>query len=390
MTVRIAFFALAATAFAAAGAEPEQLFNGRDLSGWRMTGPGSFEIENGMLKTVGGMGLLYYEKRKIGNATIRVVFKTTSDRDNSGVVIRMPEAPRDPWYGVHNGYEVQIDGAGDEWHSTGAIYSLSKVTSRRQKAVGEWNTMEIRLKGPVTVISLNGEAVNTFDPSQPVPERKQWFEPVRGPRPDAGFIGLQNHDPRSTVYFKEISVIENEPFQGLASRDRGWLMSYFHATRKQYLDMVESATPAQWSFKPAPEKWSLGEVAEHLALTEPFLAEYALSGLKNSAPDPGAKKLADEAIVKMISDRTNKASAPEPLKPGGKLSREEVIARFKRARDRNIEWISTTGDPVRGSWVRSAVGTLDVYQMMLMIGAHTERHLAQMREVQGSAGYPAK
>ena len=39
-----------------------------------------------------------------------------------------------------------------------------------------------------------------------VPERKQWFEPVRGHRPDSGYIGLQNHDGRSTVYFKEVSV----------------------------------------------------------------------------------------------------------------------------------------------------------------------------------------
>jgi hypothetical protein len=42
-----------------------------------------------------------------------------------------------------------------------------------------------------------------------VPERKQWFEPVRGPRPDTGYIGLQNHDQNSTVYFKEVSVLKN-------------------------------------------------------------------------------------------------------------------------------------------------------------------------------------
>jgi|GEM_PF-267579 len=375
---------------AAAAAEPEQLFNGRDLTGWRMTGPGRFDIENGMLKTVGGMGLLYYERRKIGNATIRVVFKTTSERDNSGIVIRMPEAPPDPWYGVHNGYEVQIDGAGDEWHSTGAIYSLSKVTSRRQRAAGEWNTMEIQLKGPLTVVSLNGEVVNRFDPSQPVPERKLWHEPVRGPRPDAGFIGIQNHDERSTIYFKEISVTEAEPFRGLSSRDRSWLMSYLHATRKQYLDVAEGVTDAQWAYKPAPDKWSIGEIAEHLAATERFLADYALSGLKNPAPDPGGKRLSDEAIVKVMTDRTSKATAPEPLKPGGKLTREEVISRFKRERDRNIQWARTTGDPARGAFVRTPLGTLDVYQVMVMVAAHTERHLAQMREAQESAGYPAK
>jgi len=48
--------------------------------------------------------------------------------------------------------------------------------------------------------------VNDFSNDQPVPERKQWFEPVRGPRADTGYIGLQNHDAASTVYFKEVSV----------------------------------------------------------------------------------------------------------------------------------------------------------------------------------------
>lgn len=188
---------------------PEQLFNGKDLEGWKMVGPGRFVVEDGLMKTEGGMGLLYFTGHRIGDATVRVVFKTTGERDNSGVVIRMPEPPPDPWYGVHNGYEVQIDAAGDEWHSTGALYSLSKVSARNQKPAGEWNTMEIVLRGQLTTIILNGMKVNEFRGDQAVPPRKMWYEPVRGPRPDEGYIGLQNHDPRSTVYFKEISVRKN-------------------------------------------------------------------------------------------------------------------------------------------------------------------------------------
>lgn len=200
-TIALAFLAL--TTLTAAD---KQLFNGKTLDGWKHVGPGSFEVEDGMLKTVGGMGLLYYERDRVGDATLRVVFKTSGAKDNSGIVIRMPEAPPDAWYGVHNGYEVQIDGGGDDWHSTGAIYSISKVSSRRQKSAGEWNTMDIKLEGAKTTISLNGEVVNVYTEGQAVPERKQWYEPVRGPRANVGYVGIQNHDPRSTVYFKEISV----------------------------------------------------------------------------------------------------------------------------------------------------------------------------------------
>ena len=191
---------------AVASAAEKELFNGKNLEGWKMVGPGEFVVEDGMLKTVGGMGLLYYEREPIGNATVRVEFKTTGPRDNAGVFIRLPEKPQDPWYGVHNGYEVQIDAAGDDWHSTGALYSLSKVTARNQKPAGEWNIMDIILDGQKTTVKVNGQVVNEFHGNQDVPPRKQWFEPVRGPRPDIGYIGLQNHDGRSTVYFRSIKV----------------------------------------------------------------------------------------------------------------------------------------------------------------------------------------
>jgi Domain of Unknown Function (DUF1080) len=198
--------AVALLAGVSSASDWQSLFNGKDLSGWTMAGPGRFVVENGMLKTEGGMGLLWYNGRPFGNSTIRVVFKTDSPKSNSGVFIRLPEKPKDPWYGVHNGYEVQIDAGGDDWHSTGALYSLSKVTKRNQKPPGEWNTMEIRLDGQKTIVKLNGDVVNVFDAAQPVPPRKAWYEPVRGPRPDIGYIGLQNHDEGSTVYFKEVSV----------------------------------------------------------------------------------------------------------------------------------------------------------------------------------------
>jgi hypothetical protein len=190
-----------------AAADWEPLFNGKDLSGWEMTGPGEFKVENGELATHGGMGLLFYKKQPFENCTLRVVFKTSGGRDNSGIFVRMAEAPKDPWYGVHNGFEVQIDSGGDEWHRTGAIYSLSKAGGEwKQNPAGEWNTMEIELRGKTTIVSLNGKKVNEYTDGQPVPERKQWYEPQRGPRPDRGYIGIQNHDPKSKVLFKEISV----------------------------------------------------------------------------------------------------------------------------------------------------------------------------------------
>lgn len=207
------FFALAlcvAMPVRTQGAEWKQLFNGKDLTGWKQVGPGHFEVENGMLKPIGGMGLLYYAGGKIENSVIRVVFKVTKAEDNAGVFIRIPVEPREEWMPVHYGYEVQIYDAGDEHHSTGVLYSLTTAMARASKPVGEWNTMEITLDGPHTVVVLNGQKVTDHTEGQPVPERTKDYEPHRGIRPNAGYIGLQNH-PRedksdSGVYFKEVAI----------------------------------------------------------------------------------------------------------------------------------------------------------------------------------------
>ena len=183
----------------------KQLFNGKDLTGWGHVSKGSFSVEDGALKTEGGMGLLWYTGEKFGDAIIRVVYKGSKPNANSGVFIRIPEKPRDAWFPVHRGYEVQIADGGDEFHRTGAIYSMSRAEEFSPSPSG-WNTMEIRLEGQTTVISVNGKVVNTFEGSQSVPERKKYYEPRRGPRPDSGYIGLQNHDEDSVVWFKEISV----------------------------------------------------------------------------------------------------------------------------------------------------------------------------------------
>jgi hypothetical protein len=183
-----------------------QLFNGRDLTGWEMVGDGSFVVEDGALKTQGGMGLLWYTGSKFGDSTLRVVYRVSRVEDNSGVFVRIAEPPPDAWYAVHHGYEVQILATGDEWHRTGCIYSITRALADAQKPPGEWNVMDIAMRGARVDVTLNGVLVTTFDPAQPVPPRRFDYEPERGPRPEYGYVGLQNHDADSVVYFREVSV----------------------------------------------------------------------------------------------------------------------------------------------------------------------------------------
>ncbi|HWZ98739.1 MAG TPA: DUF1080 domain-containing protein [Candidatus Dormibacteraeota bacterium] len=211
----IAFIALGSVAVSlstrAQSGEWKQLFNGKDLTGWKHVGPGGVAVEDGLIKTHGGMGLTYWTGGKIGNCKLRVIYKMRDFNDNSGVFIRIPIEPREEWMPVHYGYEVQIDNHPetsneDEYHVTGTLYSLTKPLAKPGKPGPEWNTMEITIDGPHTVVVLNGVKVTDYTEGQPVPERKFDFEPQRGPRPNEGWFGLQNHSDNDIVFFKEVSI----------------------------------------------------------------------------------------------------------------------------------------------------------------------------------------
>ena len=133
-------------------------------------------VEDGLIHTHGGMGLLYWTGGKLGDCMIRVVFKMRDHNSNSGVFIRIPIEPREEWMPVHYGYEVQIDNEPekskeDDYHVTGTLYSLTKPLAKPGKPGPEWNTMEITLDGPKTIVIVNGVKVTDYTEGQPVPER---------------------------------------------------------------------------------------------------------------------------------------------------------------------------------------------------------------------------
>jgi len=200
------------------GAE-QKLFNGKDLSGWaripRHEGapaneqPG-IEVRDGLLvsRPDAPEDDLWYTREKIGNATLRIVYKVSAPNANSGIFTRIPEAPKSEDDAINKGIEVQIDEAGDDYHCTGVLYSMTQAKAKPYKRAGEWNTMEITMKGPRTTVKLNGVVVTDYDGVSPVPPKKGQYEPDRGPRPDMGYIAVQHHGGNATVWFREITLIK--------------------------------------------------------------------------------------------------------------------------------------------------------------------------------------
>ncbi len=200
-------------------AAERQLFNGKDLSGWaripRHEGapagqhPG-FEVKDGLLVSLPATPEddLWYTRAKIGNATLRVVYKVSDRVANSGVFTRIPIKPVSEDDAINKGIEVQIDESGDDYHCTGVLYSMTKALARPYKPAGEWNTLEITMKGLRTIVKLNGVLVTDYDGVSPVPPKKGQYEPDRGPRPETGYIAIQHHGGPATVWFKEIALIQ--------------------------------------------------------------------------------------------------------------------------------------------------------------------------------------
>lgn len=228
MSRLLAILALAAPLLAA---DPQPLFNGKDLSGWTRIprhenpSPGEkpgFVVRDGLLVSIPDAPEddLWYTRQKIGNSTLRVVYKISAENANSGVFIRIPVEPKSEDDAINKGIEVQIDNSGDDYHCTGVLYSMTKAMARPYKPIGEWNTLEITLRGPRTIVKLNGVLVTDYDGVSPVPPKAKQYEPDRGPRPDTGYIALQHHGGNATVTFKEVTLTP-EPVQsgnGLADR----------------------------------------------------------------------------------------------------------------------------------------------------------------------------
>jgi hypothetical protein len=190
-------------------AERRQLFNGKDFTGWRMIlneGQDPFVVEDGVMHTTGHSGHALYTGGKIGHATIHVVYKMSNDHGNSGVFIRIPEITGKDSDLLNKGIEVQIDNRDNDYHCTGVLYSWTKAKARPYKPAGEWNTMDITIDGPRTIVKVNGVLVTDYDGFSPVPPKVHSYEPDRGPRPDSGYIAVQDHDPSAVITFKEISV----------------------------------------------------------------------------------------------------------------------------------------------------------------------------------------
>ena len=173
-----------------------------------------------------------------------------------------------------------------------------------------------------------------------------------------------------------------------AERDRA--VAELTASRQQFLDSVAGLSPAQWNFKPDEKTWSVAECAEHIAISEDLIFG-SVTKIVQAPAEPDKKSAAtDDFILKAVVDRTHKFQAPEALRPTHRFATpQETIDHFKQSREHTIAYVRDTQDDLRGHFFDHPVlKTMDAYQWILLLSAHSQRHTAQLNEVKANPNFP--
>lgn len=175
-----------------------------------------------------------------------------------------------------------------------------------------------------------------------------------------------------------------------AEKDRA--LQYLETTKKSVLEATKGLSEAQWNFKPAPDRWSVAQVMEHIAAAEDFIRDLLKEKVMVAPGGEAGRDLkkTDDAVLAMIPDRTNKVQAPEPLWPTNRFgSPDGSIKHFVDSRATTEDFLKgATG--LREHVADSPMGKLDGYEFVLLIAAHSERHTKQINEVKADPNFPKK
>ena len=179
----------------------------------------------------------------------------------------------------------------------------------------------------------------------------------------------------------------------MTAEERTKVLNWLEESRKEFLAAIDGLSEEQWKWKPAPERWSVGETAEHVVLAEAGLfgnVQKAIASPANPAWEEKTKGKT-EFIERVMAPRLGKAQAPEPLVPKGEMTPAQVKQRFEKQRAEIVKLATGTEVALKEHTADHpfpAFGTLNAYQWLIYGPLHTMRHDKQIAEVKATAGYP--
>ena len=173
----------------------------------------------------------------------------------------------------------------------------------------------------------------------------------------------------------------------MTDRDRERLIAHLQMTTSWLPDEVSHLSQAQLDYRPAPGKWTIAEVVQHLVLAEPGYWKLVQNGM-HQPHAPGFKSRGTDADVLWYGiDRTrHQVTSSDQDARGQTIQISEALAHYAQLRDTMLQYARTTNDDLRGHDVRE--WNVDAYQWFLEISTHSQRHILQIREIKADPGFP--
>jgi hypothetical protein len=177
----------------------------------------------------------------------------------------------------------------------------------------------------------------------------------------------------------------------MTSDERARVLNWLEDSRKEFLSAIDGVTERQWKWKPATDRWSIGEIAEHVVLAEAAQFDNVKQAISSPANPAWEDKTKGKTAMleAILAPRLGKAQAPEAIVPKGKMTPAQVKERFERQRMEIVRFATETDVALKQYTLDNAFfGTLNGYHWLIYAPLHTMRHDKQIAEVKGTAGYP--
>jgi hypothetical protein len=175
-------------------------------------------------------------------------------------------------------------------------------------------------------------------------------------------------------------------------KDREFGLKYANDTREDFVKQLTGLSDAQLNFRAGEGRWTIGEIAEHIIVVENALRGMVEAGLKSPAPACKDEfRIQDVSVILTITNRGQKFTAPEQVRPNGRWKTvADLLTNFGTTRQTSVDYMKNMKDDMRSHFAAMPFGRIDAFQSYLFMIGHSERHLAQLKEVKADAKYPAK
>ena len=179
----------------------------------------------------------------------------------------------------------------------------------------------------------------------------------------------------------------------ITDQERETALALLDRSKIAVLNAVDGGTEEQARWKHMPSRWSILEYIEHLAVSDDGLVALVKKSLESPAhtETEEGRRLREQKIRETPIPR-GVNHAPERLRPAARFnSLEDAVAAFLAARERTIEYATSTSDDLRSHFVPHPVlGSLDAYQWLCGNARHAESHAAHVVEIRGMPDFPVK